>query len=149
MKINVNGVDVDIGDLFIVLNEDDIIEISATGLLVGGHVHVIDYDDRDDNADQIDIHCTDGDSFAAFHSVADITAAKMIPPASSDPCQVAAEAKGWVSGQGQIYHRDHFGSWKEAVSWSGTEGHEDHPVYGSWKECCEAEGIDAEGARNG
>jgi hypothetical protein len=56
--------------------------------------------------------------------------------------RTAASARGWVEGGGYVYHRDHFGSWKEAVSWSGEEGHEDHPLYDSWRECCEGEGID-------
>lgn len=149
MKINVNGTDVEIGDLFIVIQDGDVTEISGTGLLVGGHVHVVDCSERDDDSELVDINFTDGSGFSAFHNVAYIDAAQMIPPALSDPCQVAAQDKGWVSGGGYVFHRDHFGSWKEAVSWSGTDGHEDHPLYASWKECCEAEDIEVQEAANG
>lgn len=146
MKINVNGTDVEIGDIFIVINDGDVAEISGTGLLVGGYVHVIDcHPEGADASDLVDIQCTDGDSFRAIHNVADIKAATVVPP----PHQAAAKAKGWVTGGGYIYHRDHFDSWKEAVSWSGTEGHEDHPLYDSWKECCEAEDIEVQEAANG
>lgn len=149
MKINVNGADVEIGDLFIIINDGDLTEISATGLLVGGHVHVIDCGERDDSSELVDINYTDGSGFSAFHNVAYIDVANMIPPALADPHQAAAQAKGWVAGGGYVFHREHFESWKAAVSWSGTDGHEDHPLYGSWKECCESEGIDVEEVANG
>jgi hypothetical protein len=53
----------------------------------------------------------------------------------------AARAAGWTRGgdfEGLIYHVGHYGSWKEAVSWSPADG----PVYETWEECCEAEGIE-------
>lgn len=58
----------------------------------------------------------------------------------------AARAQGWTQGgdnAGVIYSTKQYDSWKEAVSWSGTDSPNNNgPVYDTWKECCEAEGIE-------
>jgi hypothetical protein len=57
--------------------------------------------------------------------------------------EAAARAAGWVregDHGGIIYNVRDYESWKAAVSWSPADG----PVYGSWRECCEAEGIQLE-----
>lgn len=63
--------------------------------------------------------------------------------------EIAARAAGWLhggDGDGIIYHGDHYDSWKEAVSYSGGEGYEDAPIYSTWQECCDFEGIEYEPA---
>jgi hypothetical protein len=65
------------------------------------------------------------------------------PPWNEDPYETAARAAGWVrEGDcgGVIYRSDDYDSWKAAVSWAPEHG----SVYGSWRECCESEGIDIE-----
>lgn len=66
-----------------------------------------------------------------------------------DPHEAAARAAGWTHGgdnRGYIYHAKQYDSWKEAVSWAGDGGPNDNgPVYDTWKECCEAQGIEVEG----
>lgn len=62
------------------------------------------------------------------------------------PYEAAARAKGWTrggDGGGIIYNTKQYDSWKEAVSWAGTDGPNNNgPVYDSWEECCEGEAID-------
>lgn len=64
-----------------------------------------------------------------------------------DPYEAAARAHGWTHGGdngGIIYNQSDYGSWKEAMSWSGTDGENDNgAVYENWRECCEAEDIPA------
>jgi hypothetical protein len=64
-------------------------------------------------------------------------------PTSSEEqrCERAARAQGWTregDNGGIIYNVNDYDSWKAAVSWSPTDG----PVYDSWQECCEQEGIE-------
>lgn len=55
--------------------------------------------------------------------------------------EAAARAAGWTEGGGYIYLAADWDSWKEAVSWAGTDGWPESSVYGSWAECCRAEGL--------
>jgi uncharacterized protein (UPF0335 family) len=53
----------------------------------------------------------------------------------------AARAQGWTCGGDDddiIYNTKHYESWKAAISWSPGDG----PVYSSWTQCCEDEGIE-------
>lgn len=65
------------------------------------------------------------------------------PIEEQSPAERAARAAGWDEGEGNIYNTAEYESWKAAVSWSGEDGH-DSPVYGSWEECCDMEGIEYE-----
>lgn len=96
-----------------------------------------------------------GERRQAIFAAADLIRAhkrKVDPQPGDDPYRTAAEAKGWREGGGYIYDSAVFGSWKEAVSWSGEEDGRDEDeqssnIYDSWQECCKAEDIDVEGAK--
>jgi len=64
---------------------------------------------------------------------------------SESRCEEVASLAGWRSGGGYIYDGKVFGSWKEAVSWSGQDGvtgeERDSIVYDSWRDCCIGEGL--------
>lgn len=63
-----------------------------------------------------------------------------------DPYRKAAEAAGWRHGGEYIYDSNVFGSWKEAVSWSGEDGRDEAEqssnLYSTWRECCAGEDIE-------
>ncbi|MCW5697351.1 MAG: hypothetical protein KIS96_11550 [Bauldia sp.] len=99
----------------------------------------------------------DNDALPAARAAVDAAAALLAshapePAPAPDPHELAARAAGWTHGgdnDGFIFHAATWsGSWKAAASWSGEDGHEpdgaeDHPAtYGTWEECCEAEGIE-------
>lgn len=61
--------------------------------------------------------------------------------AEENGAEIAARAAGWRHGgdqDGIIYHKDHYGSWKEALSWPD----EDKPTYSEWADCCNTEDIE-------
>jgi hypothetical protein len=58
-----------------------------------------------------------------------------------DRYETAARAQGWTHGGdcgGIIYNTADYESWKAAVSWAPADG----PVYDTWAQCCEMEGIE-------
>jgi hypothetical protein len=59
--------------------------------------------------------------------------------------ETAARAVGWDRGGdngGIIFHKPTWGTWKAAISWAGEDGRPDSPIYTSWHECCDGEGIE-------
>ncbi|MCW5695804.1 MAG: hypothetical protein KIS96_03605 [Bauldia sp.] len=98
----------------------------------------------------------DSDALPAARAVVDAAAALLAAAdaPAPDPYELAARAAGWDHGGdagGFVYHRPTWGSWKAAASWSGEDGMEPDghgersATYGTWRECCEGEGIDVAG----